>query len=78
MVGALAPDLSASAYRNAARWVYVGVAALFGVIGAAQSVLVGGLMVHWTSWRAIFFINVPFGLIAMYLVYRHMPDYHGD
>jgi MFS family permease len=33
--------------------------------------------VHWISWRAIFFVNVPVGLLALYLVLRHMPDYHG-
>jgi len=48
------------------------------LIGPLLGPTVGGLMVHWTSWRTIFFINVPFGLIAMYLVWRHMPDYHGD
>ena len=48
------------------------------LIGPLLGPTVGGLIVHWTSWRAIFFINVPFGLIAMYLVWRHMPDYHGD
>lgn len=48
------------------------------LIGPLLGPTVGGLIVHWTSWRAIFFINIPFGLIAMYLVWRHMPDYHGD
>src|SRR5690349_10225190 len=48
------------------------------LIGPLLGPTLGGLIVHWTSWRAIFFINVPFGLIAMYLVWRHMPDYHGD
>jgi len=48
------------------------------LIGPLLGPTVGGLIVHWTSWRAIFFINLPFGLIAMYLVWRHMPDYHGD
>ncbi|MFC5513061.1 DHA2 family efflux MFS transporter permease subunit [Massilia jejuensis] len=48
------------------------------LIGPLLGPTVGGLIVHWTSWRAIFFINVPFGLIAMYLVWRHMPDYRGD
>ncbi|WP_202033745.1 MFS transporter [Massilia sp. Se16.2.3] len=48
------------------------------LIGPLLGPTVGGLMVHLTSWRAIFFINVPFGLIAMFLVWRHMPDYHGD
>lgn len=37
----------------------------------------GGLIVHWTSWRMIFFVNVPVGLLALYLVLRHMPDYRG-
>jgi EmrB/QacA subfamily drug resistance transporter len=48
------------------------------LIGPLLGPTVGGLIVHWTSWRAIFFVNVPFGLVAMYLVWRHMPDYHGD
>lgn len=48
------------------------------LIGPLLGPTVGGLIVHWTSWRAIFFVNVPFGLVAMYLVWRHMPDYQGD
>jgi len=48
------------------------------LIGPLLGPTVGGLMVHWVSWRAIFFVNVPVGLIALYLVYRHMPDYKGD
>src|SRR6476661_5670134 len=38
---------------------------------------VGGLIVHWSSWRAIFFVNVPVGLLALFLVHRYMPDYKG-
>ncbi|MDQ2821929.1 MAG: DHA2 family efflux MFS transporter permease subunit [Pseudomonadota bacterium] len=48
------------------------------LIGPLLGPTVGGLMVHWVSWRAIFFVNVPVGLIALYMVYRHMPDYRGD
>jgi EmrB/QacA subfamily drug resistance transporter len=48
------------------------------LIGPLLGPTVGGLMVHWVSWRAIFFVNVPVGLAALYLVYRHMPDYRGD
>lgn len=39
---------------------------------------VGGLMVHFVSWRYIFFINLPIGLIALYFILRYMPDYYGE
>jgi len=45
------------------------------LIGPLLGPTVGGLIVHWTSWRAIFFVNVPVGLLALYFVWRHMPDY---
>ncbi|MGZ3158420.1 MAG: DHA2 family efflux MFS transporter permease subunit [Burkholderiaceae bacterium] len=48
------------------------------LIGPLLGPTVGGVIVHWLSWREIFFINVPVGFIALYLIYRHMPDYHGD
>jgi EmrB/QacA subfamily drug resistance transporter len=48
------------------------------LIGPLLGPTVGGLIVHWMSWREIFFINVPVGLAAMYLAHRHMPDYHGE
>ncbi|WP_313032440.1 DHA2 family efflux MFS transporter permease subunit [Massilia alkalitolerans] len=47
------------------------------LIGPLLGPTVGGLIVHWTTWRMIFFINVPVGLAALYLVWKHMPDYRG-
>ncbi len=47
------------------------------LIGPLLGPTVGGLIVHWVSWRAIFFVNVPVGLVALFLVYRYMPDYKG-
>jgi EmrB/QacA subfamily drug resistance transporter len=48
------------------------------LIGPLLGPTLGGLIVHWISWRAIFFVNVPVGLIALYLVWRYMPDYKGS
>jgi EmrB/QacA subfamily drug resistance transporter len=47
------------------------------LIGPLLGPTVGGLIVHWTTWRAIFFVNVPVGLLALFLVHRYMPDYKG-
>lgn len=47
------------------------------LIGPLLGPTIGGLIVHWTTWRVIFFVNVPVGLIALYLVWKHMPDYQG-
>jgi EmrB/QacA subfamily drug resistance transporter len=48
------------------------------LIGPLLGPTVGGLIVHWMSWREIFFVNVPVGLAAIFLAHRYMPDYHGD
>ena len=48
------------------------------LIGPLLGPTIGGLIVHWLPWRVIFFVNVPVGLAAQWLIYRHMPDYHGE
>jgi EmrB/QacA subfamily drug resistance transporter len=48
------------------------------LIGPLLGPTVGGLIVHWLSWRDIFFVNVPVGLVAQWLIHKHVPDYHGD
>jgi len=48
------------------------------LIGPLLGPTIGGLIVHWLPWRAIFFVNVPVGLAAQWLIHRHMPDYRGD
>ena len=48
------------------------------LIGPLLGPTVGGLIVHWLSWRDIFFVNVPVGLVAQWLIHRYMPDYRGE
>ena len=48
------------------------------LMGPLLGPTVGGLIVHWGSWREMFFVNVPVGLIALAFGLRHMPDYRGD
>lgn len=48
------------------------------LIGPLLGPTVGGLIVHWLSWRDIFFVNVPVGLAALLVIRRYMPDYRGE
>ena len=48
------------------------------LIGPLLGPTVGGLIVHWWSWREIFFVNVPVGLAALWMIRHHMPDYRSD
>ncbi|MDB5945996.1 MAG: transporter, partial [Ramlibacter sp.] len=48
------------------------------LIGPLLGPTVGGLIVHWLSWREIFFVNVPVGLLALTLIYRFLPDYRAE
>jgi len=48
------------------------------LIGPLLGPLIGGLIVQWLSWRVIFFVNIPVGLVALYLSHRFMPNYFGD
>src|ERR1700728_2205529 len=49
--------------------------AIPGLIGPMLGPIAGGLIVGYLHWRFIFFINLPIGLLGLYLVYRHLPDY---
>jgi EmrB/QacA subfamily drug resistance transporter len=40
--------------------------------------IAGGLIVGYLHWRLIFFVNIPIGLVGLYLVYRHLPDFRED
>jgi EmrB/QacA subfamily drug resistance transporter len=42
-----------------------------GSLGVAAGVLIGGLLTTWASWQAIFWVNVPIGLVAL-VVGRHI------
>ena len=51
--------------------------AIPGLIGPMLGPLVGGLIVGYFHWSVIFFVNLPIGLVGLYLVSRHFPDYRG-
>lgn len=59
--------------RPLAIGIWGGVAGL----GVALGPLIGGAVVQGLSWHAIFWLNVPVGIIAIPLVYRALNEAHG-
>ncbi|AOX99431.1 MFS transporter [Jeongeupia sp. USM3] len=50
-----------------------------GLVGPLLGPLLGGWLAEYASWRWIFFINVPVGVLGLLLIRRCMPDYrHSD
>ena len=52
--------------------------AIPGLVGPMLGPFIGGLIVGYFHWRVIFFVNIPIGLLGLFLVYRYLPDYHGE
>jgi len=42
-------------------------------VGFVAGQVLGGVLVEWTSWRAVFLVNVPVGLAAAFLAPRVIP-----
>jgi MFS family permease len=43
------------------------------IMGLVVGLLVGGLLVTYLSWRWVFFVNVPIGLVVAALATRVLP-----
>ncbi|KRF34574.1 MFS transporter [Paenibacillus sp. Soil787] len=40
---------------------------------AAIGPFIGGVIIHWWGWPAIFFVNIPFVVMSFLLSWRHIP-----
>jgi EmrB/QacA subfamily drug resistance transporter len=45
------------------------------LIGPMLGPVAGGFLVGYFNWRVIFFVNLPIGLLGLFMVYMHLPDY---
>src|SRR4051812_5668393 len=45
------------------------------LIGPMLGPLAGGFIVAYFHWRVIFFLNIPIGLVGLWMVHKHLPDY---
>jgi MFS family permease len=51
----------------------MGLLGTMSAIGTALGPSLGGLLISGLGWRAIFFANVPLGVLAIFLASRHLP-----
>ncbi|HEX5960803.1 MAG TPA: DHA2 family efflux MFS transporter permease subunit [Rhodanobacteraceae bacterium] len=49
-----------------------------GLLGPVVGPLLGGVLSQYASWRLIFLVNVPVGVIGLWLNRTHMPDFRGE
>lgn len=43
-------------------------------LGVVSGPAIGGVLISTFGWRAIFFVNIPVGILAIYLSLRHVPN----
>lgn len=48
------------------------------LIGPLIGPFTGGMIVNWFPWRTIFLVNLPFGIMGLWMVRRYMPDFRDD
>jgi EmrB/QacA subfamily drug resistance transporter len=51
----------------------MGLLGTMSAIGTALGPSLGGVLISGSGWRAIFFVNVPLGILALVLTYRCLP-----
>ncbi|HUR88273.1 MAG TPA: DHA2 family efflux MFS transporter permease subunit [Ramlibacter sp.] len=45
------------------------------LVGPLLGPTLGGIIVHLASWRYIFIVNLPVGLVALAMIARYLPEY---
>jgi EmrB/QacA subfamily drug resistance transporter len=63
-----------STFRPQDRARAIGAWSGLGGVATALGPLLGGYLVEAVSWRAIFVINIPLGILVMALATRHVPE----
>ena len=71
----LVPGMTAATFPERRGWA-LGMVAGSVAAGTMMGPPLGGFMVDWFGWRSIFFINLPFGLVA-FLLSSRLTELHG-
>lgn len=71
----LVPGMTDATFREHRGWA-LGMVSGSVAAGTLMGPPLGGFLVEWFGWRSIFYINLPFGLLALILSSR-LTDLHG-
>lgn len=69
---AIIGDIFAPSERGKYQGLFGAVFGLSVLIGPA----IGGLLTDTVGWQWVFFVNLPVGAVASFLVWRYLPSYH--
>ncbi|MES2398421.1 MAG: MFS transporter [Pseudomonadota bacterium] len=56
----------------------MGLLGTMSALGTALGPSLGGVLIAWLGWRAIFMVNLPLGIAAFVLAYRYLPLDRGE
>ena len=74
MIVALGVAIVTETWPRTEHGTAIGISAGIISLGAAAGPALGGFILHALSWRWIFFVNVPIGLLSLTLVRIYVPD----
>ena len=75
MVQANSPAIITKSFPGAQRGQALGIVATMTYIGLTIGPSLGGFLTDQFSWRSVFFINIPIGIIVFWLSVRYIPDH---
>jgi EmrB/QacA subfamily drug resistance transporter len=75
MLQALGMGLVTEAFPRSERGRALGIMGTVVSVGISVGPTVGGLLIGTVGWRAIFLVNLPVGMVGVFLVRRFVPDW---
>ncbi len=73
VIAALGSVMVTSYLASSLRGQALGIVAMFTMLGAALGPVVGGFLTSAFSWRFIFYVNLPIGILAIILGFHVLP-----
>lgn len=74
IVMSLSPAILVDAFPSHERGKAMGFMGTMASVGLLSGALISGFLTHYFSWRSVFFINIPIGLIGLLWAFKFLPQ----